>query len=108
MDIEMRIQEKTATFPVWDLKVESGIVPILTDDKEDIQGAILACFIEKNTVPELPDVGVEWTGYLTGEISFGELDAQIRQSLSNAEKDEFRPEYQLEDDRLTLTVTKEL
>ncbi|MDY2843895.1 MAG: hypothetical protein SOT81_07940 [Treponema sp.] len=59
-------------------------------------------------MPELPDVGVEWTGYLTGEISFGELDAEIRQSLSNAEKDEFRPEYQLEDDRLTLTVTKEL
>lgn len=108
MDIEMKIQEKTAVFPVWDLKVESGIVPVLTDDKEDIQGAILACFIEKNTVPELPDVGVEWTGYLTGAISFGELDSQIRQSLSNAEKDEFRPEYQLEDDRLTLTVTKEL
>ncbi|MDY2843896.1 MAG: hypothetical protein SOT81_07945 [Treponema sp.] len=42
MDIEMRIQEKTATFPVWDLKVENGIVPILTDEKEDIQGAILA------------------------------------------------------------------
>ena len=67
MDIEMKIQEKTATFPVWDLKVENGIVPILTDDKEDIQGAILACFIEKNTVPELPDVGVEWTGYLQAQ-----------------------------------------
>ena len=56
MDIEMKIQEKTAVFPVWDLKVESGIVPVLTDDKEDIQGAILACFIEKNTVPDRKSV----------------------------------------------------
>ena len=36
MDIEMKIQEKTATFPVWDLKVENGIVPILTDDNSSI------------------------------------------------------------------------
>lgn len=108
MDIEMKIQEKTAVFPIWDLKVENGIVPVITDDKEDLQGAILASFIEKGTVPELPDVGIEWTGYLTGKISFGELDAQIRQSLGNAEKDEFRPVYQLENERLTLTVEKEL
>ena len=108
MDIKMKTQEATTTYPVWDLEVENGIVPILKDEEENIQQAILAAFIEKGTVPEMPDVGIEWTNYLTGDLTFGELNAQIRQSLSNAEKDEFRPEYLIDDDKLTMTVTKEL
>ena len=108
MDIKMKTQEATITYPVWDIEVEKGVVPILKDEEENIQQAILAAFIEKGTVPELPDVGIEWTNYLTGTLTFGELNAQIKQSLSNAEKDEFRPKYMIDNDKLIMSVTKEI
>ncbi len=108
MDIEMKAEEFTTEYPVWDLKTEGNIVSIISGDKEDVQVATLACFLEKGTIPQLPDAGVEWTKYLTGDKTFGELDAEIRQSLRNADKLIFQPNYQIEGDRLTLAVSKEI
>lgn len=108
MDIEMKAEEFTTEYPVWDLKTEGNIVPIITGDREDIQVATLACFLEKGTIPQLPDAGVEWTKYLTGDKTFGELDAEIRESLRKADKIVFQPNYQIEGDRLTLAVSKEI
>lgn len=106
MDLKMRGEDFTGEFPLWDVKVESGIVPIIKDEEENIQTASLACFLEKGTVPQLPDVGVEWTAFLTNDISFGELDAQIRQSIDKAGMTGYRPDYQIDGDRLTLKVKK--
>lgn len=108
MDVEMKAEEFTTENPVWDLKTEEGIVPIISGDKEDVQIASLACFLEKGTIPQLPEAGVEWTQYLTGNKTFGELDAEIRDSLRKAGKVEFQPNYSIEGDRLTLAVSKEL
>ena len=104
----MRAEELTTEYPVWDLKTEGGIVPIISGDKEDVQIASLACFLEKGTIPQLPDAGVEWTEFLTKDKSFGELDAEIRESLRKAGMMEFQPNYSIEGDRLTLAVSKEL
>lgn len=104
----MKAEEFTTEYPVWDLKTEGNIVPIITGDREDIQVATLACFLEKGTIPQLPDAGVEWTKYLTGDKTFGELDAEIRESLRKADKIVFQPNYQIEGDRLTLAVSKEI
>lgn len=108
MDVEMKAEELTAEYPVWDMKAENGIVPIISGDKEDVQIASLACFLEKGTIPQLPDAGVEWTKYLTQNKTFGELDAEIRDSLRKAGKMEFQPNYSIEGDRLTLAVSKEI
>ena len=108
MDIEMKAEDTTGDFPVWDLKTEGGIVPIISGEKEDIQTATLSCFIEKGTVPQLSEAGVEWTAFLTGEITFGELDAQIRDSLRKSGRADYFPNYQIEGDRLTLSVSKEI
>lgn len=108
MDAQMKQEDITQNYPIWDLEVTNGIVPILTDDKEDIQTALLASFIEKGTIPQLPEHGVAWTDFLTGQITFGELDVLIRDSISKAGKDLYRPEYQIENDRLTLLITKEI
>lgn len=104
----MKAEEFTTEYPVWDLKTEGNIVPIISGDREDIQVATLACFLEKGTIPQLPDAGVEWTKYLTGDKTFGELDAEIRESLRKADKIVFQPNYQIEGDRLTLAVSKEI
>ena len=104
----MKAEELTAEYPIWDLKTEGGIVPIISGDEEDVQIASLACFLERGTIPQLPEAGVEWTKFLTQNKSFGELDAEIRESLRKAGKMEFQPNYSIEGDRLTLAVSKEL
>lgn len=104
----MKAEDFTADFPIWDLKTEGSIVPIISDEKESIQVATLACFLEKGTIPQLPDAGVTWTEFLTGDKTFGELDAEIRESLKKADKIEYHPNYQIEGDRLTLVVSKEI
>lgn len=42
MDAQMKQEDLTNNYPIWDLEVENGVVPILKDDKEDIQTALLA------------------------------------------------------------------
>lgn len=108
MNVEMLKEVDTDDSEVWDIKTEGNIVPILTGEQEDIQIALLSCFLEKGTIPQLPDMGVEWTKFLTKDLTFGELDMQIRDSLQNAGRLEFIPDYQIDGDRLTLTVSKEL
>lgn len=104
----MRAEEFTSEYPIWDIKTEGDIVPIISGDKEDVQTATLACFLEKGTIPQLPDVGVEWSAYLTKDKTFGELDAEIRDSLRKADKVEYQPNYEIDGDRLTLAVSKEI
>lgn len=108
MDIEMKAEELTAEYPIWDVKTEGDVVPIISGDKENVQIASLACFLVKGSIPQLPEAGVEWTAFLTGDKTFGELDAEIRESLRKAGEVEYQPNYQIEGDRLTLAVSKEL
>ena len=107
MDAQMDIEDISGAYPIWDVKVEGGLVPIISGDEEDVQTATLAGFLEAGSIPQLPEMGVPWTDFLTGKITFGELDADIHASLSAAGKDEYRPEYEINGDRLTMTVTKE-
>ena len=107
MDIKMRSEIISASaHPIWDVKTVNGIVPIITGDEEDIQTATLAGFIEKGTIPLLPDDGVPWTEYLNHNITFGELDTLIRESLSKAEKDDYYPDYEIINDKLEMTIGK--
>lgn len=107
MDLKMKAEVITSTaHPVWDVKVENGNVPIISGDEEDLQTATLAGFLERGTIPLLPEAGVPWIDYITGKIMFGELDADIRDSLSAAAKDSFYPDYEIVDDKLTMTISK--
>lgn len=108
MDIKLDTMDSSGDYPVWDISTENNISPILTDDDSDTQDATLACLLELNSIPQLDDVGVDWAGFLTGGKTFGMIDAEIRESLQKAGFDDFRPEYNIDGDRLTLTVTKEI
>ena len=106
MDLKMKAEEITTAGVNWDCEVDNGIVPIILDDKEDLQCATLAGFLIKGTVPQLPNAGVPWTDFLTNKITFGVLDFYVRESLLNVQKDNFYPEYDIEDDKLTMKVGK--
>ena len=106
MDLKMNAEEITDQGLSWDCDVKDGLVPIIKDDEEDLQCATIAGFLIVGTVPQLPEAGVPWTDFLTGKITFGVLDFYVRESLLNVGKDNFYPEYDIEEDQLTMKVGK--
>ena len=106
MDLKMNAEEITDQGVSWDCAVKDGLVPIIKDDEEDLQCATIAGFLIVGTVPQLPEAGVPWTDFLTGKITFGVLDFYVRESLLNVGKDNFYPEYDIEEDQLTMKVGK--
>ena len=106
MDLKMKAEDITDAGVTWDCEVQNGNVPIIKDDEEDLQCATLAGFLITGTVPQLPEAGVPWTDFLTNKISFGVLDFYVRESLLNVGKDNFYPEYDIEQDQLTMKVGK--
>lgn len=106
MDFKMKAEEITTAGVSWDCEVENGIVPIISDDTEELQNAIIAGFLIKGTVPLLPNAGVPWTNYLTNKITFGVLDFYVRESLLNVGADNYYPEYDIEEDQLTMSIGK--
>ena len=106
MDLKMQAEKITTAGVSWDCEVDSGIVDIIQDDTEELQGAVIAGFLITGTVPLLPEAGVPWTEFLSNKISFGVLDFYIRQSLDNVEKNNFYPQYDIEDDKLTMSIGK--
>ena len=106
MDLKMKAEDITDAGVTWDCEVKNGNVPIIKDDEEELQCATLAGFLITGTVPQLPEAGVPWTDFLTNKSSFGVLDFYVRESLLNVGKDNFYPEYDIEDDKLTMKVGK--
>lgn len=106
MDLKMNAEEITDQGVSWDCDVKDGLVPIIKDDEEDLQCATIAGFLIVGTVSQLPEAGVPWTDFLTGKITFGVLDFYVRESLLNVGKDNFYPEYDIEEDQLTMKVGK--
>lgn len=107
MDVEMRKEEQTSTDYIWDVKTDEGIVPIITGQKEDVQIATLAGLLQLGSIPQLPEAGVNWAGFLTGSVSFGELDGEIRDALIKAGKEDYMPVYSISGDKLILNIEKE-
>ena len=106
MDLKMNAEDITSAGVSWDCEVQNGNVPIITDEREEVQNATLAGFLIVGTVPQLPDAGVPWTDFLTSKITFGVLDFYIRDSLRAAGKEDYYPQYDIEDDQLTMKVGK--
>lgn len=104
MDLKMKSEDINTTGVSWDCDVEDGIVPVIKDDTEDMQCAVIAGFLIRGTVPQLEEAGVPWTEYLTNKITFGVLDFYVRDSLANVGKDNFIPRYNIEDDKLTMSI----
>lgn len=106
MDLKMKAEEITTAGVTWDCDVQNGNVPIITDDDENLQGAILAAFLIRGTVPQLPEAGVPWSDFLTQKITFGVLDFYVRESLSAVDRDDYYPQYDIEEDQLTMSIGK--
>lgn len=104
MDLKMNVEDITSAGVVWDCHVDDGIVPVISDDTEGLQCAVMAAFLIAGTIPQLPDVGVPWTKFLEQKISFAEIDYYIRDSLYKCDKADYYPEYSIDNDKLNLSI----
>ena len=93
-----------AAYPTWDFVVVNGQVPMVTGVNGDQQNANVAVFMQTGTIPQLPDKGVNWVGFLTSQIGFGQLDANIRQALQDAQANGYVPNYKTAQGTLTVSV----
>jgi hypothetical protein len=106
----------TGNFPVMDLYVPPAvtgkhIVPIITGSVEDAQQAQVLCNMVKGAIPQLPDAGVDWAGFLAGTDGIGQLDASIRANLSAGGHNDFYPSYDIvyskNGDKLNVTAVQQ-
>lgn len=106
MDLKMKAEEITTAGTSWDCKVIDGIVPIITGEEEELQCATQAAFLITGTIPQLPEAGVPWLDFLKHKMTFGELDFYVRDSLRNVDKEAYYPQYDIEKDKLTMSIGK--
>lgn len=105
MDIKLLSSEGIP--PTLDIEVNNGIVRWIKDEEEKLQQAQLATFLQLGSTPQLPNKGVNWLGFFTENISFGEIDSQIRENIKNSKGDNYIPEYEIINNKLSVTVKKE-
>lgn len=92
---------------VWDIEVHNGMPRIINVDNEKIQRAMLASFIQKDTLPLMADTGLEWTKYLLGEISLSEIDAKARANINlYMESLMYVPYYKIVNGQLVYNITR--
>ena len=87
-------QTVQGVYPYWDFQVAGNIVPILLGQIEQSQQAIVIAYTQKGLIPQVPQVGVNWTGLLAGNDNFSSIDTQIVQGLNQA-KLPYKPYYSL-------------
>lgn len=87
----------------------SHIVPILTGQPESDQQAQVIAAMFKDSIPQLPGVGPDWLGFLTGggTVSFPELDGQVRAHLGLGGHSDYFPDYNIVNDALTVSAKQE-
>ena len=92
---------------VWDLEVHNGLPSVLNGDNQNIQRAMIASFIQTDTLPLMPSTGLPWTKYLLGEISLSEIDALARASINlYMESLAFVPYYGTKGNQLTYSISR--
>jgi hypothetical protein len=77
MDLQLITENNT-----WDFSVVDGLPVTVSGVNEKTQRALVASFLQPNTIPMLPAVGNPWTDYTTGKISLSEMDAKVRANIN--------------------------
>jgi len=92
-------------FPKWDFNVTNGVVPIIYNTREQEQQAAISAFAILNGVPQLTGIGVDWLGAMTGNTTFGTIDSQITNAISNNGLN-YRQQYTIVNGQLKVTIVK--
>lgn len=112
MDAQVQGTGQPSSAPIIDLYVPpaatgSHIVPILSGSAETAQQAQVLCETFLNSIPQVPGAGNDWVGFLSENVPFGQLDAQIRATLADGGHSDFYPNYDIQNDALIVTPTQQ-
>lgn len=91
----------------WDFKIKGGSLQIVDNEVSEQQRAIVATFLQRGTVPQMPSVGNQWSELLTGDIQPQELNSQVRDTILNLTGGvKFFPKYTSKNGNLYVEVKK--
>lgn len=91
----------------WDIDVVDGIPVTVPEGAEEDQEANVIAYLEKDTIPLMPERGVDWPGYLSKRFSLAEIDTQIRSNLKDyLDTVMYSPVYNARDGKLEVSLTK--
>lgn len=91
----------------WDIDVENGIATPVPEEAEEDQEANVVAYLEKDTIPLMPERGIDWPKYLNKQVSLAEVDTQIRENIKTyLDTVLYSPVFAAEKGKLVLSMAK--
>lgn len=108
MDFAMtNIDTEVNELALWDFKITNGILQTVDHNQAIEQRSFVATYLQRGTVPQIPQTGNQWVELMTNQISPQALNSQIRQSIiDNTGGVYYLPKYRDEDGKVVVEVTK--
>lgn len=84
---------------------KEGQLQVLYANEAVKQRAILSSFVQRGSIPQLPNVGIEWVEFLSELRSPAEINSQIFDAMHNhANTYDYIPKYETSNNELTVTI----
>ena len=92
--------------PIVDfVSTKEGQLQVLYAENAVKQRAVFASFVQRGSIPQLPDVGIDWVEFLTEQRSAAEINSQIFTAMHQyADTYDYVPKYETADGKLTVTI----
>lgn len=108
MDLRMQSYTNANKEPIWDFcinEVTGSLVVTENSIAEEHQQAVVATFTQRGSIPQLPQIGVQWAEFLSQSISTSELNTQIVNAIQeNAKSFAYLPVYSKTNGKLQVTI----
>lgn len=108
MDFFVKTYTTTEKEPIQDFAITNkGELKTIFGENEIEQRAILSAFLQKGSIPQLPETGVEWAEFVTGDITPAEINSQVLKSIHEcANTYSYLPYYSYIDDKLLVSIKR--
>ena len=108
MDLKMQSYVDEHKNPIWDFVIneETGNFEVMPSElAEEEQRAIVAAFTQRGSIPQLPDVGVQWAELLTETANAPEINTQVVEAIqNNAGTFAYLPKYSKVGTKLVVSI----
>lgn len=107
MDMSMHSSVNALGEPQWDFQIDNKGQLVFIEDEllEERQRAIIASFLQRGTIPQLPDTGVDWVDLISQAKSPSEINSQVIEAIhNNADSYAYLPSYTKQGDKLVVTI----
>ena len=108
VDLRMQSYKNEYKEPIWDFMIneDTGELELMPDElSEEGQRAVVAAFTQRGSIPQLPEVGVQWAELLTEMVGASEVNAQVVNAIqTNADTFAYLPVYSKQDGKLLVEI----